>query len=219
MKPNITTINTGGVNCFLLRSDTSCLLIDTGFPEKHAMIEGALADAGCQPDHLKLIVLTHGDVDHAGNAAYLREKYGAPIAIHPDDAGMIESGDMTWNRKPKPDKVAFMFKLLSSFARTPQLEGFAADIILNEGDTLTEYGLEAEIIHLPGHSRGSIGILTGEGDLFCGDLLMNVLRPRLHMMIDDLVAAEASLARLRQRDIRTVYPGHGKPFPMAKLRA
>jgi hydroxyacylglutathione hydrolase len=46
-----------------------------------------------------LIVITHGDFDHIGNAAYLRQKFGAKIAMHADDVGMAERGDMFWNRK------------------------------------------------------------------------------------------------------------------------
>ncbi len=50
-------------------------------------------------NRLKLIVLTHGDFDHTGNAVYLRQRLGAPIAIHAGDAGMPERGDMFWKGK------------------------------------------------------------------------------------------------------------------------
>ena len=49
------------------------MLIDTGKPEKRADLVARLERAGCRPGDLRLIVLTHGDYDHAGNAAYLRE--------------------------------------------------------------------------------------------------------------------------------------------------
>jgi hypothetical protein len=40
----------------------------------------------------------NGDLDYAGNAAYLREEFGARIAMHHADSGMVERGDMFWNR-------------------------------------------------------------------------------------------------------------------------
>jgi glyoxylase-like metal-dependent hydrolase (beta-lactamase superfamily II) len=45
------------------------------------------------PGNLALIVLAHGDFDHTGNGAYLRQKYGARMATHRDDLGMVERGD------------------------------------------------------------------------------------------------------------------------------
>jgi len=44
-------------------------------------------------------------------------------------------------------------------------------MFLEEGQPLSDVGLDASVLHLPGHSKGSIGILTASGDLFCGDLL------------------------------------------------
>ena len=89
----------GSVNCYLVETDTGFVLIDTGGANKRAELEKELVSAGCQPGNLQLIVLTHGDFDHTGNAAYLRQKFGAQIAMHQDDAGMAERGDMFWNRK------------------------------------------------------------------------------------------------------------------------
>ena len=62
---------------------------------------------------LRLIVLTHGDYDHAGNAAYLREKYGSKVAMHRDDSGRVERADWQWNLGPKPDKFGPIFKVVS----------------------------------------------------------------------------------------------------------
>ncbi len=82
---------------------------------------------------------------------------------------------------------------------------------------LSGHGLQARVVHIPGHSLGSVGILTTDGDLFCGDLLANTKRPELYSLMDDPEAANASLTKLRTMEIRTVYPGHGRPFAMELL--
>ncbi len=82
------------VNCYLIKTDTGYILIDTGYSNKRTNLEKEFESAGCRPGNLKLIVLTHGDYDHAGNARYLREKYGTKIAMHNGDSGMVERGDM-----------------------------------------------------------------------------------------------------------------------------
>lgn len=204
----------GSVNCYLVKTDTGYILIDTLLPTFRDALEKELENAGCKPGNLQLIVLTHGDIDHAGNCAYLREKYGAQIAMHSDDSGMVERGDPSWNRKMPPDKLSIPFIVRSLLFGRGKLDRFKPDFASEDGYDLSGYGFDATILHLPGHSKGSIGILTTDGDLFCGDLLKNVDKPDFHWLIFDLVAANAGVERLKSLNIHTVYPGHGKPFPM-----
>ncbi len=215
MLPEIRTIGLGGVNCYLLKTGGDFILIDTGYTGKRAALEKAMQEAGCRPGGLKLIVLTHGDADHAGNGAYLREAYGAPIAMHPDDWGMVERGDMDWNRKPKPDKQSLVFKILGAlvviFSTASHFDLFKPDLAVDDGFDLSGYGAAAKILHIPGHSKGSIGVLTAGGDLACGDLLYNM--PGF-FVADDAVAFNARRKRLAGLGIKTVYPGHGKPFSL-----
>ena len=191
---------------------------------KHPNIEKKFEKAGCKPDNLELVVLTHGDIDHASNCTFIRNKYCVKIAMHYDDGGIVERGDMSWNRKTKPDKISKMGRIIMLISRVMMIFGgagkfdtFKPDIYVSDGQGLSEYGFDAEILHLPGHSRGSIGVLTSGGDLICGDLFMNLPRPNLHFMIDDLSAANTSIKKLKCLGIKTVYPGHGKPFPMELL--
>ncbi len=93
----IKTISYGGVNCYLLTTDKGFVLIDTGFSKNRVDVERELENAGCTPEKLKLILLTHGDFDHSGNAVYLRKKYSVEIAMHIDDEGMVEKGDLFYN--------------------------------------------------------------------------------------------------------------------------
>jgi glyoxylase-like metal-dependent hydrolase (beta-lactamase superfamily II) len=78
------------VNCYLVRTGRGFVLIDTGRANKRGRIEKELLSKGCLPGNLQLIVLTHGDFDHCGNARYFRQKFGARIAMHIDDSGMVE---------------------------------------------------------------------------------------------------------------------------------
>ena len=93
MTSEITTINAGGllgygVNCYLIRTGSGFVLIDTGVAPKRAGLVNQLESAGCQPGNLKLIIITHGHGDHIGNCAYLRRKYGAQVAMHRGDSEM-----------------------------------------------------------------------------------------------------------------------------------
>ncbi len=222
MRPEIKTItlalpyHLGSVNCYLIKTDAGFILIDTGSSNQRAEIEKELQNAGCRPDNLKLIVLTHGDFDHTGNAAYLRRKFGAKLAMHPNDFGMIERGDMFASRGKSNPIFKAIAPLLAKFGRS---ERCTPDEKIVDGTELSEYGLEAKVLSIPGHSTGSIAILTANGDLFVGDLLENTKQPALNSIMDDPAAAEASVAKVKSLRIHTVYPGHGTPFPMDQYEA
>ena len=230
----ITTINLGGMlgygaNCYLIKTDQGYILIDTGFSPKRAILDKGLERAGCKPGNLKLIVLTHGHGDHIGNCVYLRTKYAAPIAIHRGDSEMVEGEGVETNVFNR-----ILLSVISFIAGLGEIERFKPDLYLEEGDGFSEYGFDAKVLHLPGHSPGSIGILTAGGGpstgfqpaqpgssgqaLFCGDLFVNVTKPVKHSIVIDEAAFKTSVERLKNLSINTVYPWHGKPFPGSSLQ-
>ncbi len=177
--------------------------------------------AGCTPgdrttSNLRLIILTHGDFDHSGNAAALRDQYGTPVAMHPGDLENVKTGDMFHNKKVAPITKAiinFLFKLtgMSDF------RVFTSDLLLEDGQDLSDYGWNARAIHLPGHSKGSIGILSADGDLFCGDEFENTKKPVINSLGDDSKQMQQSAQKLAHFSVKTVYPGHGNPFLFSEL--
>ena len=213
MTSEIKTIYFGGLNgnCYLIKTDDGFVLIDTARAAKRTKLEKELESAGCNPGNLKLIILTHGDFDHTGNCAYLRQKFRTKIAMHYYDSGMVERGDMFWNRKTGNFLIRKIINILFRISK------FKPDFTIEEGYDLSEYGLDANVLYLPGHSKGSIGILTADGDLFCGDLLTNTNKPDIGSIIDDKAAANASIEKLKRLGINTVYLGHGNPFPMSSF--
>lgn len=217
----------GSVNCYLIEGVSSqegragFVLIDTGASNRRRALLRELEKAGCRPGQLKLILLTHGDFDHCGSAAHLRGAWGAPIAMHADDAAMPERGDMFANRKQPGWLIRSLLPLFTGFGRR---ERFTPDVLLADGADLSAYGLAARVLSIPGHSKGSIAVhvlaggLTEAGDLFCGDLLENSGRqPALNALMDDPAAGRASLQKLVEAAPGMVYPGHGGPFRMEQV--
>ena len=216
MTSEILTISLGFVNCYLVKTDAGFVLVDTGMRSGRADLERALISADCQPGNLKLIVITHGDIDHTDNCVYLREKYQTRIAMHQNDASMVENGAMRPKRKVKSPLLSLMHLFMRLFGGMDKMvaafDRFKPDFYLDEGQNLMEYGFDAAVLHLPGHTKGSIAILTSTGNLISGDTLEN--RGGLHpaLIVDNEAELAASVDRLAQLGIKTVYPGHGKPF-------
>jgi hydroxyacylglutathione hydrolase len=209
------------VPCYLAKTSSGFFLIDTGDSSDRAGLEKALARAGVKPGELKLILLTHGDFDHAGNAAFLQQKYGARVAMHAEDAEMVKRGDMGWSRKAKADRITLFGRMImfisAHLMKNGRFDCFTPDLFVEDGALLMDYGFDAQVLHLPGHSRGSIGILTADGSLYCGDLLMNMFKPDFHFMIDDLAACQASIEKIKKMGVKLIYPGHGKSFSPDRL--
>ena len=204
----------GSVNCYLVKTDTGFILVDTGSSNKCMELERKLEQSGCNSEKLQIIILTHGDFDHTGNAAYIKKKYNTKIAMHPEDSPMVEQGNMFLNRKKGNFFQSWIVKTLFGFGKSQR---FKPDLEITDGFDLTEYGLKAKVIHIPGHSKGSIGILTGDGKLICGDLLENTEKidnPKINSLMDDLKTANKSIVMLKNLEVDIVYPGHGQPFTM-----
>jgi glyoxylase-like metal-dependent hydrolase (beta-lactamase superfamily II) len=183
-------------------------------------LEEELKRNGCKPGNLRLIILTHGDFDHTGNATYLRNKFDSMIAMHYDDSGMAEQGDMFFNRSTNIVLKTIIKMLTSIFFGFGKSERFKPDLFVDDGYDLSEYRLDAKITHIPGHSKGSIGIIVGNGALFCGDLLINGDKkdhPSLNSIMDNKVVANESVKKLKSLKINNGYPGHGKPFSLDSL--
>jgi hydroxyacylglutathione hydrolase len=218
MGTEMRVIDLGGVKCFLFIAGGGFVLVDTGFAFQRPALEKGLEEAGCGPGGLRLIVLTHGDGDHVGNAAYLKAKYGAPLAMAREDAASA-GGDPGEGRKLKLgplsliamlSSIALMAKIISSGSMTP--EPFDVDILLEDGRDLGDFGLNARVLRLSGHSRGSVGLLTSEGDLLAGDLFMNIAAPSLSAIALDGGEEAESVARIGALGIRDILPSHGRPF-------
>ncbi len=144
----------------------------------------------------KYILNTHGHIDHIAAIDEVSEVFPVPLAIHPADVPMYtdERNALLYGR-PAP-----------AVKRKP-------DILLQEGDRITFGTLTLEVVHTPGHSLGSVSLVSTPYCVFSGDTLFyrgigrtdlpggsyqqieQSIRQKLYTLEDDLV----------------VFPGHGQP--------
>jgi hydroxyacylglutathione hydrolase len=207
-------IDLGFVNVFLVPAGNGYILIDTGVAQRWARLEGELLQVGCLPSNLTLVIVTHGDFDHTGNCAKLQRKYGVKIAMHSGDVPMVKTGVPA---KRQARSILGKLFLWLGGRMSSRFDCFQPDLLLEDGQRLDDYGMAAKVLYTPGHTRGSIAILTDDGQLFAGDTLSNRREPASAPFIENEQDLQASLALLKQTGARVVYPGHGKPFPFEAL--
>lgn len=201
---DIHRIVSGNVNCYIVADNGRAILIDTGRTKYREKILEK-----CKEFHVSLIVLTHGHMDHCQNAAYLASALQIPIAMSEKDINLIPD-----NRKQPLSAKTLLGKMvlsvsLSSFEKD-SLETFEPAIYLKNGDDLSDYGIEAEIVELPGHTKGSIGVKM-EDCLFVGDALMNMFYPTTSMLYTEEQEMLESARYISELGEKTIYFGHGKP--------
>ncbi|WP_375758829.1 MBL fold metallo-hydrolase [Corallococcus exercitus] len=209
----------GIINAHLVEGAAGCVLVDAGLPGSEGKVERALARIGRGWKDLKLIVVTHAHVDHAGGAAALRERSGAPIVAHADErAHLIGQAPMTFC------PTGWFGRL---FVKTPLIhEPYTRadpDILLSgdEALDLAPFGVEGIVRHTPGHTAGSLSVQLTSREALVGDLLASgvllggILRTR-HAIRPPFEAAPqavgAELERLVEAGMRTFHIGHGGPL-------
>lgn len=213
------------VNAHLIQGPGGCILVDAGLPGSESRIAKVLARNGLSFSDIKLIVITHAHVDHAGAACELRELSRAPIVAHVGDAKHFS--------RETPMTFCPTGWFGRQFRKAPLIyrpyTGFAPDILMSDSDTLdlSFYGIPGTIGHTPGHTDGSISVQLGSKDALVGDLVASgimlggiirtkhAIRPPFE---DNPHAVGLALRRLLDSGMERFYMGHGGPLPAGEVQ-
>ncbi len=195
-------------NIFFITSGNKRILIDTGYPLGKKRFFEKISNF----DSIDFVILTHTHFDHAGNAAYLKEK-GSIIVVHKNEASWLVQGET-----PRPPGVKHIGKTIMRFStlKSVKFPPTTPDIVISE---LTQIE-ELVLVPTPGHTPGSISIVWKD-IAFCGDLIMNLTwRPFSHLPIfaHDLNEVKKSIEKLVQMGVKVIYPAHGKPVKIENLK-
>lgn len=215
----------GMVNCHIVIGSQGCILVDTGLPGSSQKVASALEKRGRQLSDVKLIVVTHAHIDHAGSAAELREQTGAPIVAH--------AGDLDYYLQKRPMTFCATGWFGRAFLRTGLISRpyvpFTPDLLLNEDDALDlkPFGIEGTVQPTPGHTCGSISVQLAGGDAMVGDLVSSGIllggiartgtakRPPFE---DDPLAVAEQLENMLDAGAQRFFMGHGGPLDASEVR-
>ena len=191
---------------YLIEYDGGLVLVDTGGPGAGPRLLRAIQELS--KGDLRLIFITHAHLDHYGSAAALRGLTGAPIAIHPADAAAMQRGETIIGAARGRGRLLQLF--MPTIQPFIHLTPTAPDLLLEDGEELSRFGLHAAVLHTPGHTAGSCCLVVEERLVFAGDLVSNTGRPHFQRYYaQDWSQLAQSLGRLKSLQPEWVYPGHG----------
>jgi glyoxylase-like metal-dependent hydrolase (beta-lactamase superfamily II) len=183
-----------GVNSFVAyKEHAECILIDPGCSTANQQLAlKQFIDA----NQLKpvCIILTHGHFDHVAGLAWAKSEYNCPLLMHKEDLFLVENAS----------QYAGLFGI--RLEKPPEPDQFIEEGPFTWGD------LEFTLLHIPGHSPGSICLYAEkEGFVVCGDVLFKGSIGRTDLAGGDhallLEGIRQKLMKLPRNTV--VWPGHG----------
>ncbi len=219
-------INIGNrvVNNYLLLTPKGWLAVDTGYAGGFRRFVNGLAAHSIDVSDIKFIFLTHAHDDHAGFLGELMNATDAQIIVHTHSVERLLTGH---NQRIGGCSgiLAKIFVEGMYFVGKGKHEFPAIDVsnraIIWDGTSqpLLEQDIPLKILALPGHTLDSIGLLSEDGELFCGDAAMNGFPSvnRNIIWIENLNNYRNSWDRMIKAKAKIIFPSHGKPFPSTDL--
>lgn len=198
MKIKTFEFNPLGVNTYVLSDETGeCVVIDAAcyYSDEQELLLNYLLDHDFVVKHL---INTHLHFDHLFGVNLLAERFDLPLLHHPDDAFLLED-------------IATQMGLFGFPSHHANYRpGRSVD--LKEGDRISFGNHTLQILHVPGHSPGSIAFYEAEAAVvISGDALFNSGIGRTDLPRGNYETLTASIRnKLYQLPEETrVYPGHG----------
>jgi glyoxylase-like metal-dependent hydrolase (beta-lactamase superfamily II) len=205
--PGLYRVVRGAVNTYILDDpDSGITIIDTGYPGTARHLIQFVRDIGRSPQDVRHILITHADLDHAGDLHNLIRLIGARVYASADSWQYIKA-------RRSPPHLRLHVGLIAAAIGLFMLKSVPVDQVVADGDTLDIAG-GIQVIATPGHTPDHVCYFwQRESVLFAGDLIRN-LAGGLSLTPDgwthDMAAARKSALRVLALNPTMICPGHGE---------
>ena len=184
-------------------------IIDAGLMGKGRYKIDSIVREGIELSDIKRVIMTHTHLDHIGCLAeIMKEIPHAELWVHKSEAELLEQGDerAVWGMD------MFQSMCQAQYGIKPGAFKFRVDRMLEGGETLNIGDMAWEVLHIPGHSQGSIGLYyRPEKILIPGDVVYaDYAIGRFDLYGANGAQHKASLLSLAELDVNILLPGHNR---------
>lgn len=212
MEIKIIPVKLGFVKAFLVKGEKT-IIVDAGMKDSLRKIQAAMQANGIKPSDVSLLLLTHSHMDHAGGLAALRDLTGAPVAVHAAEASYLREG-----RSAPAVLHRKLMKILFGLFRDHAGTGVNPDVLIENRLDLNPYGIDGYVFPTPGHTAGSLTLVTAAGEAITGDLVGGgKLGPAIPGIYSDLGVMKASIAGLAGHPVMKVYTSHAGVYSIGDV--
>jgi glyoxylase-like metal-dependent hydrolase (beta-lactamase superfamily II) len=228
-------------NCFLLKTGERYVLIDTGYEEDWELFRAEIKKTSVELSQISHIILTHHHDDHCGLLHdILRENASIRVVMSRLCKELIAKGEndqthgggllnkrVAWLIRRKQSYLSVILKKKIDKEKNLKFTSYIVrdcDILIDGDTRLRDIGipLDGKIIATPGHTVDSISILFDDGDCLPGDAAASMLgfagTKNCVIFICNMDEYYKSWRKIIAEGAKRIYPAHGKPFPVEKLK-
>lgn len=184
-------------------------LVDAGLMGKGPYKIEALQKPGIELTDIKRIIMTHTHLDHIGCLSEIMQAIPhAELWVHTAEAESLETGD----ERTVYGMDMFQNMCQMQYGLKPGAFQFRVDRTLNGGERLDLGGTTWEVLHVPGHSAGSIALYDSKNQILIpGDTVYaDYAIGRFDLHGADGGQLKASLMTLADLDVQILLPGHNR---------
>jgi glyoxylase-like metal-dependent hydrolase (beta-lactamase superfamily II) len=184
-------------------------VIDAGLMRKGQYKIDSILGEGIELSDVKRVIMTHTHLDHIGCLAEIRKAIPhAELWVHKSEAEPLEQGDerAVWGMD------MFQSMCQAQYGIKPGSFKFRVDRMLEGGETLDIGDMSWEVLHIPGHSQGSIGLYyRPEKILIPGDVVYaDYAIGRFDLHGASGAQHRDSLLSLAELEVDILLPGHNR---------
>ncbi len=212
------SLKLGLTQVYLLKAADGYIQIDAGYKSNIDKYFKILEKNNINPEDIKLIIVSHAHSDHVGALKEIKDKTKAKVLVNENDAEYLIKGE---SAEVKP--ISIIAKILVKILPEKMLrfDPVQPDIIIKEEFSLEEFGLQAKVVHTPGHTLGTVSVITEEGSAFIScsvhgfPLRMSPGLPGAALDVDEVMK---SWEKIIDEGAKDIYIAHGKPFKVDVLK-
>jgi glyoxylase-like metal-dependent hydrolase (beta-lactamase superfamily II) len=222
-------------NVYVVEGGDGHILVDCGWDTQESLwaLQEGVKGAALKLRDIKKVVVTHIHPDHYGLAAKVKQICGAQIAMHRADAdlissrykdfaGLVEKTEELLRQNGVPQGELSEFRD-ASLRMNKYVTPDSPDVMLEDGDTVSNDSFEFDVLWTPGHSPGHVCLFESEKRfILTGDHVLFDTTPHVGFNPisgdDPLGDYVHSLKKLENLKVHFILPGHGPMFNALGLR-